>query len=83
MDPASRGIDKLGQGIHVAGYVKDPLPYWQQAGVFIVPLRAGGGMRVKILEALAPLDPARAALGQNRKNSFWVDVDLGHAATTI
>jgi polysaccharide biosynthesis protein PslH len=42
-----------GQGINVTGYVKDPLPYLQQAGVFVVPLRAGGGMRVKILEALA------------------------------
>lgn len=40
-------------GIHVTGYVKDPQPYLEQAGVFIVPLRAGGGMRVKILEALA------------------------------
>jgi len=33
--------------------VKDPTEYLQNAGVFIVPLRAGGGMRVKILEALA------------------------------
>ncbi len=39
--------------INVTGYVKDPLPYLQSAGAFIVPLRAGGGMRVKILEALA------------------------------
>jgi polysaccharide biosynthesis protein PslH len=40
-------------GVHVTGYVKDPTEYLQNAGVFIVPLRAGGGMRVKILEALA------------------------------
>ncbi|MGQ0601233.1 MAG: glycosyltransferase family 4 protein [Anaerolineales bacterium] len=40
-------------GINVTGYVQDPQPYLEQAGVFIVPLRAGGGMRVKILEALA------------------------------
>jgi glycosyltransferase involved in cell wall biosynthesis len=39
--------------INVTGYVADPQPYLEQAGVFIVPLRAGGGMRVKILEALA------------------------------
>lgn len=39
--------------IAVTGYVPDPLPYLQQAAAFIVPLRAGGGMRVKILEALA------------------------------
>jgi glycosyltransferase involved in cell wall biosynthesis len=41
------------QNINVTGYVDDPAPYYQQAGVMIVPLRAGGGMRVKILNALA------------------------------
>ncbi len=40
-------------GVNVTGYVPDPTPYRQQAGVMVVPLRAGGGMRVKILEALA------------------------------
>lgn len=40
-------------GVNVAGYVKDTRPYLKRAGVFVVPLRAGGGMRVKILEALA------------------------------
>jgi glycosyltransferase involved in cell wall biosynthesis len=39
--------------INVTGYVDDPAAYYQQAGVMIVPLRAGGGMRVKILNALA------------------------------
>lgn len=42
-----------GTGINVTGYVPDPAPYRQQAGLMVVPLRAGGGMRVKILEALA------------------------------
>jgi glycosyltransferase involved in cell wall biosynthesis len=37
--------------IEVAGYVADPLPYLQAANVFVVPLFAGGGMRVKILDA--------------------------------
>lgn len=40
-------------GINVTDYVTDPAPYLEQAGVFVVPLRAGGGMRVKILNALA------------------------------
>jgi glycosyltransferase involved in cell wall biosynthesis len=40
-----------GEGIEVTGYVADPLPYLAEAGVFIVPLHAGGGMRVKILDA--------------------------------
>lgn len=37
----------------VTGYVEDPLPYFQDASMMVVPLRAGGGMRVKILNALA------------------------------
>lgn len=40
-------------GICVTGYVKDTAPYLAQAGAMVIPLRAGGGMRVKILEALA------------------------------
>ncbi len=42
-----------GTGINVTGYVEDPTTYLEQAGVMVVPLRAGGGMRVKILNALA------------------------------
>lgn len=36
--------------VRVTGYVVDPLPYLEQAGAFIVPLFAGSGMRVKILD---------------------------------
>lgn len=38
-------------GIEVTGYVADLKPYLAETGVFIVPLHAGGGMRVKILDA--------------------------------
>lgn len=40
-------------GINVTGYVPDPTPYFQRAALMVVPLRAGGGMRVKILNAMA------------------------------
>ncbi len=40
-------------GIHVTGYVADPADFISKAGVMVVPLLAGGGMRVKILNALA------------------------------
>jgi len=51
-------------GVNVTGYVADPTPYLGQAGVFVVPLRAGGGMRVKILNALAQgLPVVSTALG--------------------
>ena len=46
-------LNTQGLGINVTGYVEDPLPYLQQAGLMVVPLRAGGGMRVKILNALS------------------------------
>jgi glycosyltransferase involved in cell wall biosynthesis len=39
--------------VEVTGYVDDPTPFLQSSALMIVPLRAGGGMRVKILEALA------------------------------
>jgi glycosyltransferase involved in cell wall biosynthesis len=42
-----------GSGLNVTGYVTDPNDYIAQAGAMVVPLRAGGGMRVKILNALA------------------------------
>jgi glycosyltransferase involved in cell wall biosynthesis len=38
-------------GIEVTGYVTDLRPYLDETAVFIVPLQAGGGMRVKILDA--------------------------------
>ncbi len=37
-------------GVRVIGYVADPQSYLEQAGVFIVPLFAGSGMRVKIVD---------------------------------
>ncbi len=43
--------------IRVTGYVEDVNPYLENAGVLIVPLRAGGGMRVKILNALSQALP--------------------------
>jgi glycosyltransferase involved in cell wall biosynthesis len=41
------------QSITVTGYVPDLLPYFESAAVVVVPVRAGSGMRVRILEALA------------------------------
>ncbi len=37
--------------IEVTGYVADVTPYLAAADAFVVPLHAGGGMRVKILDA--------------------------------
>ena len=37
--------------VQVTGYVDDPTPYLEAAKAFVVPLHAGGGMRVKIVDA--------------------------------
>jgi glycosyltransferase involved in cell wall biosynthesis len=42
-----------GDGIHVTGRVEDVRPYYVQGTASIVPLRAGGGTRLKVLEAMA------------------------------
>ncbi len=40
-------------GVHVTGRVEDVIPYYQLSDICVVPLRAGGGTRLKILEAMA------------------------------
>ena len=42
-----------GNGVHVTGSVEDVVPYYQESTICVVPLRAGGGTRLKILEAMA------------------------------
>jgi glycosyltransferase involved in cell wall biosynthesis len=53
-DP-SRRVQALAadQRIAVTGYVADVRPYIAGAGVYVVPLRVGGGTRLKVLEAMA------------------------------
>ncbi|MEW5795005.1 MAG: glycosyltransferase family 4 protein [Candidatus Zixiibacteriota bacterium] len=40
-------------GVNLIGHVDDVRPFVANAAVFVVPLRIGGGTRIKILEALA------------------------------
>lgn len=40
-------------GVHVPGRVESLAPYYRDTAVFAVPLELGGGMRVKVVEALA------------------------------
>lgn len=50
-----RSLDALrhDRQIVVTGYVEEILPYFGGADVYIVPLRIGGGTRLKVLEAMA------------------------------
>jgi glycosyltransferase involved in cell wall biosynthesis len=45
------------QSILFTGYVTDLTPFFEQAALMVVPVRAGGGMRVRILEGLARAMP--------------------------
>jgi glycosyltransferase involved in cell wall biosynthesis len=42
-----------GNGVHVTGPVNDVRPFYSRSTVCVIPLRAGGGTRLKILEAMA------------------------------
>ncbi|GBD08335.1 Phosphatidyl-myo-inositol mannosyltransferase [Candidatus Thermoflexus japonica] len=50
--PAVRRLQEI-PGLHVVGEVPDVRPYLAGATVYVAPLRAGGGTRLKILEAMA------------------------------
>lgn len=39
--------------IRITGYVDDLVPYLEKAAIMVVPVLAGGGMRVRILEAFS------------------------------
>ena len=52
-DPRSEVLQLDGNGVHVTGRVDDVMPYYRRSAVCVVPLRAGGGTRLKILEAMA------------------------------
>jgi glycosyltransferase involved in cell wall biosynthesis len=46
-------LSKRDPSVVVTGRVEDVRPYMEEAGVYIVPLRIGGGTRLKIYEAMA------------------------------
>ena len=52
-DPSILKIAERDSRICVTGYVPDTQTHLRSSAVFIVPLHAGGGMRVKILDAWA------------------------------
>jgi glycosyltransferase involved in cell wall biosynthesis len=52
-DPPARIRALESEGVHVTGWVPDVRPYYARAHVSVVPLRIGGGTRVKVLESMA------------------------------
>ena len=76
-------------GISVEGYVPKVQPYFNRANVFISPLFVGGGVRIKILEALSMELPVVAspiaAEGINARceEGLFVCRDAGSFAASI
>ncbi len=52
-DPHPEVLNSMAMACMSQGWVADVVPYYQQSTVCVVPLRAGGGTRLKILEAMA------------------------------
>jgi sugar transferase (PEP-CTERM/EpsH1 system associated) len=53
-NPSARLRDAAAaSGVHVTGLVDDVRPHMAEAAVYVVPLRIGGGTRLKIFEALS------------------------------
>ena len=48
-----QALAKTEKSIHLSGWVKDVRPFIARGSVCIVPLRIGGGTRLKIFEAMA------------------------------
>jgi len=51
--PELRELSVKDPRITVTGFVDDIRPYVSQAAVYVVPLRVGGGTRLKVLDAMA------------------------------
>jgi len=76
--------------IIVTGFVKDVRPYVHRASVYIVPLRMGGGTRLKVLEALAMEKPVvTTSVGseginvEDRRSALIVDTPERFAASVV
>jgi glycosyltransferase involved in cell wall biosynthesis len=52
-DPPAEVLSLAGDGVEVVADVPDVEPYLDAAAVFAAPVRFGGGMRMKVLSALA------------------------------
>ena len=71
-------VQKLAEdpGITVTGFVKDIRPFIAGCTVFVVPLRAGAGSRLKILEALAMSKPVVSTMigAEGLQVTPWKDI---------
>jgi glycosyltransferase involved in cell wall biosynthesis len=77
-------------GINVLGYVDDIRPYVAKSAIYVVPLRVGGGTRLKVLDALAQGKAiVSTSIGSegievtDRKNIYLEDTAKGFADSIV
>ncbi|MFU8862119.1 MAG: glycosyltransferase [Cyclonatronaceae bacterium] len=56
-NPPNSISSRASENIIVTGFVEDTRPYIEKSSVYVVPLRMGGGTRLKIMEAMAVRKP--------------------------
>lgn len=89
-NPPESLAQRAGKNIIITGFVEDTRPYIRDASVYVVPLRMGGGTRLKILEALAMKKPiVTTSIGcegidvVNRESAMISDTPQGFADAVI
>jgi len=85
-----RKLSKKDKNIVVTGFVRDIRPYVAKCSVYVVPLRIGGGMRLKILEAMAMERPvvatsvgAEGIMATERENIMLADGEADFAERVV
>ena len=83
-------LKEMDAGLEVTGTVDDIRPYVRDAAVYVVPLRIGGGTRIKIFEAMAMgmavVSTAVGAEGlpvEHGKNILLADTPASFAEATV
>ena len=71
--PSHEMLSLASEAIEVWGDVPEVEPYYRQASIAVVPLRAGSGSRLKILEAMALGRPVVST----RKGAEGLDIQAG------
>ncbi len=73
--------------IKIKGYVSNIKPFLKKAGAFVVPIRAGAGVRIKILDALSwglpVVSTHKAAQGIDLKNKVNVLLSDGEKQIAV
>jgi glycosyltransferase involved in cell wall biosynthesis len=89
-DPGPDVLARASEKVTVTGFVDDVRPYMARGEVFLIPLRVGGGIRGKALEAMAAgLPIATTSIGcegihlEDGKTALFADTPEDFAAAVV